>query len=249
MPIIMAHSKALLYSLLIHAVLLVGIVVFYFSKSEPKKVCHEKCHVVRLATLVTPKHTAEIPKKTAPKPKKKTTQHQQKPVIKKVHKEVKPKRQEVAKKVVPKKTVVVTEPTEIIEEPVVEKETRVANEGSKTPVEEKKEATATQIIEAKEEPRITPEEAYVVMHIQEIQTLLSQNLYYPRMARKRGIQGEVLVSFCILSNGDVEHIQVLKSNREILSRAAIKTIENLAGRFPKPSEALTLQVPIRYSLQ
>jgi len=79
--------------------------------------------------------------------------------------------------------------------------------------------------------------------------LLQENLYYPRRARKRGITGVVLVKFSIDINGEVDSVKVEKSSNDILSRAAIKTIENLSGEFPKPKEKLVLSVPINYELK
>jgi protein TonB len=78
--------------------------------------------------------------------------------------------------------------------------------------------------------------------------LLQENLYYPRRARKRGIIGEVLVKFKLSMDAKVYSIEVLSSKSDILSRAAIKTIEDLSGKFPKPNKELTLNVPINYTL-
>ena len=85
-------------------------------------------------------------------------------------------------------------------------------------------------------------------NIAQIVDLLQDNLYYPRRARKKGIIGEVMVKFTLGIDAKVSDIQVLKSNREILSRAAIKTIEDLSGNFPKPDEELSISVPISYKL-
>jgi len=74
-------------------------------------------------------------------------------------------------------------------------------------------------------------------------------LYYPRQARKRGIEGEVLVSFYLSVNADISRVKVISAESAILSRAAIETIENLSGKFPAPIENLTLTIPITYSLK
>jgi protein TonB len=96
---------------------------------------------------------------------------------------------------------------------------------------------------------VSAEELYLQEHIRQIALLLRENLYYPRIARKRGITGDVTVAFELLRNGEVRNVDVVTGERAILNRAAIKTIERLSGEFPKPEEPLTLQVPINYRLQ
>ncbi len=95
----------------------------------------------------------------------------------------------------------------------------------------------------------TVEESYLEEHLAEIARLLQKHLYYPRSARKRGITGEVIVAFELLSNGEARAIEVRSGSRDLLNRAAITTIERLSGEFPRPQEPISLQVPIRYQLQ
>ena len=47
----------------------------------------------------------------------------------------------------------------------------------------------------------------------------------------------------------VYDIKIIKSKSDILSRAAMKTIMDLSGKFPKPQKRLTLHVPIGYELK
>ena len=92
------------------------------------------------------------------------------------------------------------------------------------------------------------EQEYISEHIRKISQLLSENLYYPRSARKRNIQGAVIVKFTLSTSALAYNIEIVSSKNEILSRAAIKTIEDLSGSFPRPSEELVLHVPITYKL-
>ena len=94
----------------------------------------------------------------------------------------------------------------------------------------------------------SPEEAYIEEHLAEIVALLQENIYYPRRARKRGIEGKVLIRFTLSKNAEVSEIHVLSSKSDILSRGAIKTIENIEDKLPKPKQKLTFNVPISYSL-
>jgi protein TonB len=92
------------------------------------------------------------------------------------------------------------------------------------------------------------EQTYVQNHLAVIASLLQEHLYYPRIARQRGLSGEVMVAFEVLPNGEADRIEVLEGSHIILNRAAVQTIESLSGKFPKPKERLTLHVPIRYQL-
>ena len=84
--------------------------------------------------------------------------------------------------------------------------------------------------------------------MQKISQLLYEHLYYPRRARRHGIEGVVTVSFTLDIEGKVSQINIISSQHEILSRAAVKTLQELSGQFPKPKKQLDLRVPIRYTL-
>lgn len=92
------------------------------------------------------------------------------------------------------------------------------------------------------------QEEYSEINKQRILELLRENLYYPMSARKRNITGEVKISFTLDTTAKVCNIHVLESGSDILSRAAIKTIEELSGKFPKPKKEITLTIPINYNL-
>ncbi|WP_324171081.1 energy transducer TonB [Sulfurimonas sp.] len=123
-------------------------------------------------------------------------------------------------------------------------------------IEEKKEVSQTmEVVIAKSvavEDTMTKQKRvkndYLQKHIAEIQRLLQENLYYPRRAREREIVGEVRIEFTLSTDAKAHSIKVISSNSEILSRAAVKTIEDLSGKFPKPKEELTITVPMTYSL-
>lgn len=97
-------------------------------------------------------------------------------------------------------------------------------------------------------PQVTFEEKYMEENLAKIVELLQENLYYPRRARKRGNEGEVIVSFKLSVDAEVTDVMVISSTSDVLSRGAIKTIENLSYKFPKPKKNLDLKVPIIYKL-
>lgn len=236
------HMNSLVVSLLLHTLLLAGLyitidsIVLTSSPKEEKRVC------LNLSCCV---ENAEVPKKQEPI-------SQVKPIEKKVvkTKKEKPKTTKVKKKVFVKevkkreikKEVVQNEP--LLQEPEVQSQTlKATHEKSKVVVTPKK----SEIV-MKESSAITAQREYVNTNLVKISQLLQENLYYPRRARKRGTQGEVLVKFTLSKNAEVSAVEVLSSTSDILSRGAIRTIENLSFKFPKPKEDLTLKVPILYKL-
>lgn len=54
---------------------------------------------------------------------------------------------------------------------------------------------------------------------------LNERLVYPEEARKRGIEGRVLLEFLVHEDGSVSEIEVLRSPDSLLSAVAIKALE------------------------
>ena len=246
--------RSFLYSLLLHGTIVLAVVALLVTTKSEEKASTEKFCKIKLTQVCDC-----LPEKKEVKP----------PVVQK-QKKVQPKKKVVKKKpkpVVKKKVLVKKAP--VIEEKVVEEQAVVEEEVIEIEKEElqivavKEEAkeiivtpnapvvlssAAQEAIDAPPVANITPEDAYVKEHITEIMALLRKNLYYPRMARKRGIEGKVMVRFELLENGDIRNITIIEAERDILARAAVTTIERLEGKFPLPNETLVLHVPIMYQL-
>lgn len=245
-------TKSLLYSLFLHGTIVLLVIALFMTTESEKKLPEEKrCKIMLTQVCECP------PEKAEPKP----------PVVQK-QKKPQPKKQVVKKKPEPvvKKTVVVKK-APVIEEMAIDKEVFIEEERVEQKEvqvleveEEAKEIVVTpnapvllspaaqQAIDAPPAANIAPEDVYIKAHITEIMALLRKNLYYPRMARKRGIEGKVVVRFELMPNGEIKNITVTESGREILASAAVTTIERLEGKFPLPSESLLLHVPIMYQL-
>jgi protein TonB len=97
-------------------------------------------------------------------------------------------------------------------------------------------------------PKPSVQKQYVQTNLSAIRAMLQENFYYPLSARKRGIQGEVVVKFTLLKNSSIKDIIIIKSSQGLLDSAAQKTIEALDGKLPAPSEDLVLELPINYRL-
>ena len=226
------HAPSLLFSVVVHV--LAGLIVYFtyqtvtsLTQQKPK----ETLLCVSLKTYVPQQIKKESVKKVS---------HRKVLKKKKVPKKIKP---QVIKKTLPiikatNKTQQKIQETLVTFEPIKKEEIKSSPEIVQT--KEIKTRVKTKIVSLKKK--------YVDNHLQKIQELLQDNLYYPRRARKRGIVGTVIVHFEIDTNGEVKQVKTLASPSEILSRAAVKTIEDLSGKFPKPNEKLFLKIPIAYTL-
>ena len=236
------HSKSLSLSIIIHMLLLASIFYTYseFSSSSGEK--KEKRVCIRLGCITESAKPSVKPKKAQKKQVKVQKKHlvkkrpKPKPHVKKIPKKnlplhkVKPLEQKPELKRVTEEKMLQQKKCE---EPIPACPDKMAHKNAKEEKHRQKESLQSQ---------------YVNMHLATIAQLLQENLYYPRRARKRGIEGEVIVKFTLQKDAEVTEIKILSSQSDILSRGARKTLQNLSGEFPKPDEALTLTVPISYSL-
>ncbi len=236
------HSKSLFLSILIHTLLLASIFYAYseFSASVGEK--KEKRVCIRLGCITESAQVSLKPKKV----QKKQVKVQKKHLVKK-----RPKPKPHVKKI-PKKTIPLHKAKAVEQKPELKPVTE------EKILQQKKCEDRTSVCPDKIAHKNAQEEQnrqkeslqsqYVNMHLTRIAQLLQDNLYYPRRARKRGIEGEVIVKFTLQKDAEVTDIKILSSQSDILSRGARKTLQDLSGEFPKPDEALTLTVPISYSL-
>lgn len=55
-------------------------------------------------------------------------------------------------------------------------------------------------------------------------TLLQQNVVYPEMALRAGVEGQVVLKVLVLSSGKVSDVKVLSSDSDLLNNAAIEAV-------------------------
>ena len=230
------HSNSFIFSILIHIVIFIALFFSYQQlKPEVKKQKVETLLCVKLSVMpdkvvrpIIPKIKTHKVKSVELKPVK--VKYVQKPVKKRV----------VKKQVIIKKNVLVSEN--------IVKKTPPHNTQEVIPKKTKKISTKVVKVVKVIKVKVAPEKEYIDENIAKIIALLKENLYYPRRARKRGIQGEVLVRFTLSSKAEVSNIEVLFSSSEVLSRGAIQTINNVNNILPKPKQEITFNIPISYIL-
>jgi len=241
-------SKSLIYSISIHIALGLLIATVYMKQDSK----HEVYSLVDLQSIQLCAPPAEKPcKQKKDKPQKQSIE------TKKVHKSVKKvKKPRVEKKIIPVKRPAVKQVA--ILEPEVKKplEKVLKPQEKKTePVEETR-VSKTQVQEVENtssvvtvsEPAISSEAQYMQDNIALINALIKKNLFYPRLAKKRGLQGKAMVSFTLNLEGEVIDIQALGVLSSILKKSAIKTVQKASNSFPHPKEVLALRIPIVYKL-
>ncbi len=251
---------AFFFSLLLHGAIVAGAVALFVGETARKPAGAPRRIRVCLANCVVSKPV--LPKKkvpavkTVPKPVKPAVKKVQ-PVKKKFHKK---------KRTLPRskpehrvKQAVKKAPASVRLRPPAETK-RVRNTAAAMPEERSVPHIAPQARPAAAAPAkplpapavsVPPQTQadYLDIHLARISELLREHLYYPRMARKRRIQGEVVASFVVETDGTVHNLCIKKHSRPILDRAAIETVESLSGKLPHPKNRLELEVPIRFVLR
>jgi len=85
-------------------------------------------------------------------------------------------------------------------------------------------------------------------HFQYIRENIQNKVVYPRLARKRGWQGKVVVKFVVCEDGHVVDVEIIESSGfSVLDDNAIKSVRN-AAPFPRPPVRTELIIPIRFGL-
>jgi protein TonB len=82
----------------------------------------------------------------------------------------------------------------------------------------------------------------------EVRELLVRNKYYPKSARRRGIEGVVKVEFLLTKDGKISSLKTF-SKHNILSESLKETISRISDQFPQPKSDVLIVVNIKYSLK
>jgi len=81
---------------------------------------------------------------------------------------------------------------------------------------------------------------------------LQRRVQYPDMARRNGIEGQVLVGALISKSGSIEKIQVIDSDNEMLNESAIRAVRETTFTPAKQNGQpvrLWVRIPIRFRLR
>jgi len=91
-------------------------------------------------------------------------------------------------------------------------------------------------------------QSYLKEHFAYIRNIVQQKLSYPKIARKMGWAGKVIISFIVCTDGHARDITIREgSGIELLDKNAVVAVQN-ASPFPKPPIEAQLTIPINYRL-
>ncbi len=94
----------------------------------------------------------------------------------------------------------------------------------------------------------------IIAYLSKVTEIIKNNTIYPFIARKRELEGKVLVEVKLLKNGKIEKIKILKSSGyKILDKSAIKSIKRSEPFPPFPDNLnepfLILRIPVEFKLE
>lgn len=81
---------------------------------------------------------------------------------------------------------------------------------------------------------------------------MRNNLQYPEIAKKSGIEGTVILEYYIKEDGTIENVKVVKSVHSCLNSEAIRLVENMPSWNPAIKNGaparIKYQLPVRFEL-
>ncbi len=193
--------------------------------------------------VVAPTPPVIVPPKKVEKPKPKKIIKKVKPKPKKIVKKVKPKPKPKPKKVIKK---VVKEPEPVVEEIYEEVYTEPIYIPAPQPVITQRVRPAVASAVATPQVDLSAKKR---SFLSKIRHAIRANKKYPKMAKRRGIQGKVHAVFDIQSDGSVSNIR-LSGASTILQKAVRKSIvrsfpasipSKLMGKFPMADVSLNME--------
>ena len=85
--------------------------------------------------------------------------------------------------------------------------------------------------------------------LSELRSLILEQIVYPPLARRRGIEGRVVLRLRLGVDGEAKALGVSQSSGyAVLDRAAVELVSGVLPLARGPSQPLTLEIPIVYGL-
>lgn len=139
------------------------------------------------------------------------------------------------------------EPTEVAEA-VTETEDMTTAENDTAQSEMVAETENTTSNDTSDNSAMAAKERYVKDHFAYIKDKIEKEIVYPWIARRRGLEGKVILSFVICEDGTVHGINIVeKSGHTILDKSAVATVKR-AAPFPAPPIRAEIVIPLSYRL-
>lgn len=135
---------------------------------------------------------------------------------------------------------------------VVKKESLTKNKAvaklEKSTIQEQKQIVQTQ------KDFFEQEQIALEKYMQYVYKTVNAHKFYPKMAKRMGVEGKCKISFKILSTGEIENVHLVeKSSFSALNKAALQIIQKIGKfeAFPKSisKKMITLEIPLQYQLK
>ncbi len=241
---------ALLLSLAVH-------IIFFIkpgnSNAAPSNVIKETVTHVRFSTLAPPPVKVVEPVTKQPRPEPvvppkpvviKKPEPEPKPIKKPKQRKTPKLKPKKAKRAIPKKPR--PKPQPVTQKPPVEQQKKPVQQplnAQNNQLTKNQPVSASPVI-AKADPRLLEQTrtSYLSLLMNHIEVYK----HYPRVARKRKIQGDILVTFTLLKQGKITNLQVVGS-KSILKRASMEAVNN-ALPLPTPPDELSLPMEIKFKM-
>lgn len=82
---------------------------------------------------------------------------------------------------------------------------------------------------------------------------LKEEIRYPNKARKKGIQGKVVIGFVVNANGSVSHVKIVESANEELDKEAERVVQKMPrwkpGKHDGKDVNVYYELPVQFRLQ
>jgi protein TonB len=123
-------------------------------------------------------------------------------------------------------------------------------EASPTTPMEKEGQAKEPVLKAIPEGQKKLEEEFLRSNLEVISGIIKQNMNYPMLARRLGMEGKVVISFLLTKDGYIRYIKVEESSGyKILDDNAINTVKKIEKLIPKPPVDVKIRLPIIYKLE
>ncbi|MCG6887466.1 MAG: TonB family protein [Proteobacteria bacterium] len=119
--------------------------------------------------------------------------------------------------------------------------------GPDTPHRASAQAAINKRITQKDTAPVVDEAQLRNQYLAQLLAHIDTHKYYPRMARRWGLEGVIQVSFTLLPGGEISQLQVAGDNR-ILCQAANATVR-AALPMPLPPEGVPLPMSVSFGMQ
>ncbi|MDJ0869651.1 MAG: TonB family protein, partial [Myxococcota bacterium] len=77
---------------------------------------------------------------------------------------------------------------------------------------------------------------------------IGEHRRYPAMARRRGLEGVVVVRLSIDADGGLGEVSTTRKASKTLARATVDAVRRAAPFPPPPAGRLSIEIPVRYDL-